>query len=206
MEHSSAIITTASHIYLRGRQPILIEDFYEIFMGNNVYVFQPVIENHPFFESMTVNLATIRLVILTFDNQINLAFSVLKIPSGANVVDSALRLGNFVCEVDGNESGRITSIVSTGPLTAVRSEVFPPNGANIIGTRIPYWRQAMTLAAKAAVAFSPVRLQSIDVAISKDGPIIIEVNTGTSFNLIQRATGRGFLQPGILHLFNCKNS
>jgi hypothetical protein len=153
-----------THVYLRGRQPIAIEDFFNYFIGANAYVFQPVVENRSFFDNLTKNLATIRLVVLAFDNQINLAFSVPKVPSGGNIIDSALRIGNYVCEVSGGDGGRITSIVSTGPLTALRSEIFPPTGAQIIGKQVPYWAEAVKLAAKAATVFFPVRLQSIDVA------------------------------------------
>lgn len=191
-----------SHVHIRGMEPISIQEFLEDFIGNNVYVFQPVVENHPFFDVLSPNLATVRLVVLVFDNQVNLAFSVLKIPAGQNVVDSAVRKGNYVCEVDGKDGGRIVSIVTTGPLIAKRSEVFPPTGADIIGQKIPYWDEVMRMAAQAASVFSPVRLQSIDVAITKEGPSIIEVNTGSSFNMIQRATGRGFLQPEVAHLLN----
>lgn len=191
----------SNFVYIRGKSPMLIDDFFENFIGKNTYVFQEVIYNHEFFGSFTQNLATLRLVILVFDNQVNLAFSVLKIPAGLNVVDSALRVGNYVCEVDGSD-GSISSIVTTGPLIAKRLSVFPDNGEKIIGKEMPFWKEVMTIAANTAVAFSPVRLQSLDIAITKDGPVVIEVNTGASFNMIQRANGRGFLQSDVMHLLN----
>ncbi|MEY4981973.1 MAG: hypothetical protein RIR62_239, partial [Pseudomonadota bacterium] len=70
------------------------------------------------------------------------------------------------------------------------------------GKSVPFWQEAMTLAAKSVALFAPVRLQSVDVAITATGPTIIEVNTGGSFNMIQRATGRGFLQPDVEHFLN----
>ena len=48
-----------------------------------------------------------------------------------------------------------------------------------------------------ARAYAPVRYQSLDIALTPDGPGIIEINSGGSFMLAQIASGRGFLTPSV---------
>ena len=49
--------------------------------------------------------------------------------------------------------------------------------------------------------FAPVRYQSVDVAITPDGPMLIEINTGGAFDLAQLANGRGFLTDEVQEFF-----
>ena len=52
-----------------------------------------------------------------------------------------------------------------------------------------------------ARAYAPVRYQSLDIALTPDGPCIIEINSGGSFMLAQIASGRGFLTPSVRAFF-----
>ncbi|MEM6664711.1 MAG: sugar-transfer associated ATP-grasp domain-containing protein, partial [Pseudomonadota bacterium] len=59
------------------------------------------------------------------------------------------------------------------------------------GRPIPHWSELCSLVRKAHAAFpgSPVLL-GWDVAVTDDGPVLIEVNTRVGFGLHQRATGQ----------------
>ena len=43
------------------------------------------------------------------------------------------------------------------------------------------------------MVFDKLRYQSWDIAICPDGPMVVEVNAGSAFNLSQLAAGRGIL-------------
>ena len=39
------------------------------------------------------------------------------------------------------------------------------------------------------------------MALTEDGPVVVEVNNGCAFELVQIATGKGFLTDEILNFF-----
>jgi hypothetical protein len=41
----------------------------------------------------------------------------------------------------------------------------------------------------------------MDIALTSDGPMLIEINTGGSFDLPQLASGRGFLTDDVCEFF-----
>ena len=47
----------------------------------------------------------------------------------------------------------------------------------------------------------PIEYQTQDIAITDEGPVVIEVNTGGAFELYQCASGQGFMQPRVRDFF-----
>jgi glutathione synthase/RimK-type ligase-like ATP-grasp enzyme len=62
---------------------------------------------------------------------------------------------------------------------------------------LPYWNELKNVNHTCARLFAPVRYNSLDIALTQDGPVVIEVNTGGSFELPQLASGSGFLTEEI---------
>lgn len=63
------------------------------------------------------------------------------------------------------------------------------------------WREVLKLNDRAARLFAPVAFSSLDIGITPKGPVIVEINSGSSFDLVQVASGRGFLTPEVLEFF-----
>jgi glutathione synthase/RimK-type ligase-like ATP-grasp enzyme len=63
--------------------------------------------------------------------------------------------------------------------TARRQEfpAHPDHGAQIEGVQIPYFAESLALAAHSVLAFPGIRFAGVDVAISQNGPSVIELNT-----------------------------
>ena len=59
----------------------------------------------------------------------------------------------------------------------------------------------LEIARTCSQVFAPIRYQSMDVAITPNGPKLIEINTGGAFDLPQLASGCGFLTDEVLHFF-----
>jgi len=68
----------------------------------------------------------------------------------------------------------------------------PTTGARISGTLLPYWDQVKSLGLRAHDAFTDRVLIGWDIAISDDGPIIIEGNRGPDLDIMQRFMDVGF--------------
>jgi len=69
----------------------------------------------------------------------------------------------------------------------------PGTDTSFIGFKLPYWSEVKELALRAAAAFPGVRSIGWDIAISEQGPVLIEGNTGWSKDLIQMPTTKGLM-------------
>lgn len=64
-------------------------------------------------------------------------------------------------------------------------------GIKFDGFKIPYWKKIKEMVLKAALVNDKVNLVGWDVAISKNGPLIIEGNRGPGFDLVQILLKKG---------------
>lgn len=62
----------------------------------------------------------------------------------------------------------------------------PDTGALIVGRRLPLWEEAKSLAVQAHRAFVDRVLVGWDIAITDDGPIVVEGNSSPDLDIIQR--------------------
>ncbi|MDP2084419.1 MAG: sugar-transfer associated ATP-grasp domain-containing protein [Gemmobacter sp.] len=187
-------------VHIRGYDPLSVEAFFDG-LGNTPYLFQEVVRNHPDLLALAPHLATVRLIVFVYDDMVTLAFAVLKVPDAENIIDSPLTAGNLVCDVADPE-GTIRSVVASTPTGRVTHTAHPRTGQPMVGMTLPFWPEVRHIAAQAAAVFAPLRYQSLDVAITAEGPVIVEVNAGGSYGMIQRATQKGFLQPHVRHFLN----
>lgn len=64
-------------------------------------------------------------------------------------------------------------------------------GIKFDGFKIPYWEEIKKMVLEAALVNDKVNLVGWDVAISKDGPLLIEGNRGPGFDLVQVLLKKG---------------
>jgi hypothetical protein len=136
------------------------------------------------------------LILLTTDGPI-LESAVLKIPVGTNIADNYWREGNLLGALD-PDTGRISRVVTGTGSNLRESPIHPDTGASLAGQVVPAWPEICLLAMKAAHVFPGVRTQSWDIAITQDGPCILEINAGGDLNLHQLAHRRGALTPSLV--------
>lgn len=170
------------------------------FIGGHCYVVQPVLRNHASLARYTERLATVRVYLLRTDSGVQLPFAVLKMAASEHVADNYWRPGNLACDVD-PATGVIESARTRDVFGTTDHDAHPDTGARPVGEHLPGWEDLVALARECSGIFTPVRYQSLDIAILAEGPSIVEVNTGGAFNLPQLASGRGFLTDQVLDLF-----
>lgn len=166
--------------------PHKAEDIYEAMLSDrqyNTFVIQERLTSHPELVRLsdTPYLQTLRIV--TFvgrDGECRILDAQFKVIVGQNVNDNISdgRTGNLfatVCLDDGaldqvhlfTPKGFGGTIVSTHPKTGVSFE----------GFRLPLWDEACRLAEDAAGKFLPIRTVGWDVAVTPNGPVIVEGNS-----------------------------
>jgi hypothetical protein len=183
---------SSSAMRLTGHGERQIADMWREHFGKQDYVFQPVQRNHSFFDGICENLATVRVGAVVYDNAVRLVFTFIKMPGAGNLEDRFHLLGNMACSLN-PETGEILSIRSRGEHTANIHSLHPETGRPLIGLRLPHWPDLLATVGVAARLFAPLRYQTMDIAITEKGPVVIEVNIGGGFAGPQMALGRGML-------------
>ena len=146
------------------------------------FVIQERVRNHPELVRLsgTEYLQTVR--IMTFidrDGECHLFYAHFKPIVGGNVIDNYDhgRTGNLLAEVS-PESGTLEPAVRLAKsgmgLETVRTH--PKTGLVFEGFQIPMWAEACALVREAAFKFLPCRAFGWDVALTPDGPLLIEAN------------------------------
>jgi hypothetical protein len=156
------------------------------------YLLQTVLLPHPALRSAVATVSTVRLVVIIEAGKPQILHCIWKIPAAGNVADNFWRSGNILADIDG-ETGKVRRAMrGFGPATE-ELERHPDSGWPLLGLVLPHWPQVKALCLDCAPVFTALRYQSWDIALCPQGPVIVEVNTGSAFNLPQLATGRGML-------------
>lgn len=86
------------------------------------------------------------------------------------------------------ETGKLTGNGIDKRLNEAEESV---TGIKFDGFQIPYWEEIKEMVLEAALVNDKVNLVGWDVAISKNGPLIIEGNRGPGFDLVQMLLKKG---------------
>jgi hypothetical protein len=193
-----AIGADATHVHLKGRDPVTYEALLAELGDGAAYLLQRVLENDPAIAPFCSATATVRMVNMVRGADVFTPNTVIKLPGGGNVIDAFWRPDNLACDVD-PASGEIRRIVAKDGFGL--KELADHPAGKLVGTRLPHWDRLVALNREAALLFAPVRYQSFDIALTPDGPVIVEINTGGGFDLPQNAAGRGMLTPDVKDFF-----
>jgi len=169
-------------------------------ISSSKYIFQETIVQHPLISAIyPQSLNTMRIHTCIYRNgQIDLISAMMKFGSQGKYVEAG-GLGTILISID----------MDTGALGPYAWKNFewggdiyirhPDTGFDFAGFIIPHF-EAVKEMAKAAAAFLPYRLVGWDVAITGEGPILIEGNHNFGFWAAQIADG-GFKKNKIFKSF-----
>jgi hypothetical protein len=157
------------------------------------YLLQKVLPPHPALVPITgLAIASVRFLVLLSNDGPAIESAVIKLPTSGQVADNFWRSGNMLAAIDPASGTIARAITGTGSnLRVISSD--PAGGTDLIGLAVPHFAAAQALCLQAAVHFRGVRTQSWDVALTADGPVLLELNFGGDLNLHQLAHNRGIL-------------
>lgn len=183
---------------LDGQAPMTYAQMMQTHVEGNVYLLQTELRNHAAFAPYASALATVRMVNLVRDDGVDVPMALIKLPQGDNIADAFWRPGNLACGIDVG-TGRIRTVARQG----IEIEYLDdhPETPGLTGLELPLWQDLLDINARAARIFAPIRYQSTDIAITPDGPVVVELNYGGSFDLPQYANRRGMLTPDVRRFF-----
>ena len=158
------------------------------------YLFQTLLRPHPRIEALCgPSASSVRIVVLLTDAGPQVFRAIWKIPVGGNPCDnfSHGQSGNLLGWVD-PETGQANTIIKDVALNLTTVSHHPDTNENLVGVTLPDWEQAKQIALQGATAFPGLKLQHWDVALTDQGPQVLEINVEGSFDLHQLAGKRGF--------------
>jgi len=173
-----------------------IEESFTRLTKGGAFILQEIVKNHADILAIAPNLATIRVMNFIHDGTLRTPFCLIKLPASSSIADNYWRTGNMLASIN-PETGRIERAVRGKGLTLETLEAHPETGQPFLGLQIPHWDKVVTMNRQCAFSFDAIKFQSADIAVTPDGPLMVEVNTGGAFDLPQLASGRGFLTPEV---------
>ncbi len=157
------------------------ESIYKYMKENNYALLEEAIVNHPVIAKLNKSsLNTIRIVTFRKDNKINIVFAGIRIGAEGKEVDN-LSQGGSVARID-IETGKISSPFFSSSTKKVFST---HSDFEIIGFQIPYWNELIEYTLKIADKIPQIQSVAWDIAVTEDGPDIIEGNNSYGCNIMQ---------------------
>jgi hypothetical protein len=181
-------------------EPITCEAVFTDIVGKRSYLLQRFLRNHPDLQSLSKYCATVRTMNLVGSGRVRTPFALIKIPGPRSIADNYWRAENIIADVD-PDSGQIRRAVTGKGIGMKELRDHPESGAPLVGKALPYWRELRALNESCARLYAPVRYSSLDIALTADGPTVVEINAGGGFDLPQLASGRGFLTDEVRDFF-----
>jgi len=160
------------------------------------YVLQARLKQHAFLNAIapyTTN--TIRVVtFLDADNEVHVHFSIVRVGRKGSTADNWDR-GGISIAVD-PASGVLGRGVLKPKYGAQRVESHPDTGVRFVGLQMPFWNEVLDLCSRASRVIPNLRSVGWDVALTPDGPVIVEGNPDWDLPMVQVHTD-GLLQPDV---------
>lgn len=160
------------------------------------YIIQSRLQQHPFLNSIapyTTN--TVRIVtLLDADNNVRVHFSILRAGRRGSAADNWDR-GGISIAID-PVSGVLGKGVLKPKYGSRRVEAHPDSGVRFAGLQMPFWNEVLDLCSRAARVTPNLRSVGWDVAITSDGPVLVEGNPDWDLPMVQVHTD-GLLQPHV---------
>ena len=188
------------HILLGQSEPMSFDHVFERVIGSRTFLVQAFIENHPAIRAFSKYVATVRAVNLVKSGEVSTPYTLLKIPSAMSIADNYWRPGNLLADVH-PDTGVIRRVVRGKGLDLEELNNHPETGRPLVGLALPHWSELRKINDACARLFAPMRYLSLDIALTADGPLIVEVNMGGGFDLPQLATGSGLLTDEFVSCF-----
>lgn len=165
--------------------------FSEVVEGDD-YLVQEVMTNHDVIAKLSSHLATVRCFNFVLDGEVQVASCLMKLCAPDNIADNFWRKGNMLAGID-THSGAITHVIRGSGFDREELDRNPWSGAVFSGVELPHWHELRQLNKKCALMYPGLLFSSTDIAITNDGPVVIEVNNGGAVNLPQLLYQRGFM-------------
>ena len=162
------------------------KEFYKSLKEKGEFIEELVVQDENWASLSPNSINTLRIMTTGVKGKAEIIFAAARIGSGNSIADNFHQGGKGVL-ID-LETGKL---VGKGIDKALNESDKSITGIKFDGFQVPYWEEIKQMVLEAALVNDKVNLIGWDVAISKNGPLIIESNRGPGWDLPHVLTGKG---------------
>lgn len=164
-----------------------VEMYYEYCRANRVFLEEVIKQCKELNKLCPTSCNTIR--IMTFNNHgtPEILWAGLRIGNGINSVDN-FHAGGMATEID-LETGKLIMPALDKDLNEFTHH--PTTKVKIQGFQLPYFEEVKTMVKEACLESDKILVVGWDVALTEEGPVIIEGNRRPGFDVVQVASRKG---------------
>lgn len=160
----------------------IIFGIYSFDLGDRAIIESRITQHTEMAELSPLGLADVRVIMC--DNVP--VMSMTRVPTRQSDGKANLHQGALGVAID-----IATGITTHGQFLGLPRDTHPDTGIPVLGRTLPFWPQVIELAECAARAV-PLKYLGVDISISPDGPLLLEINVRPGLE-IQNVNDRGML-------------
>lgn len=191
-----------SDLVLGNGRKVALDDFCTEILQDypDGFLFQSALVQHQAMTDLAgPAIGTVRVVTVRDTAMPRMLYSLWKIPSPKAMSDNFWQDGSMIASISEDGSlGRCR--IGTG-LNARLIDEHPVSGQKFSDFKIPFFQDVPDFASRAHALFPEFGVIGWDIAITPEGPTIIEANDNPYHALYQLAFGRGIRNPEYLPVF-----
>lgn len=191
-----AVDATDRILHLGNGKKIPLDRFAEEAMRDypEGFILQKSLHQHAdLTAAIGTSVGTLRVVTICVEDGPRPLYTVWKIPAPTAMSDNFWQDGSMVAAL--SDDGRVTQVRRGTGLNGEWLRRHPMTRAEFADVRIPNWDALQKLAADAHAIFPEFGIVGWDIAMTSEGPVIIEANDNPFHVLWQLAHGKGFHTP-----------
>lgn len=153
------------------------------------YVVQPVIQQHPILQGLnSSSVNTVRIDTLILGEVVHHNSAMLRVGRGTSCTDN-FHDGGFAVGID-LDSGCVGTFGNQAAgFGKSRVKSHPVSGVLFSSVTVPFWEELKVATKRAALALLPLRSLGWDVAVTSQGPLIVEANQDYGISSLQECAG-----------------
>ena len=167
--------TEASLAAYKQNVAVVDQDFQGILLQSRVKNHSDITRLTSFNMLQTARICTH----VTADNQVEILFAFMKLAGSEGLADAFNlgKTGNMLAEID-PASGKLRKVYAMDQQQGylVQADHHPITQANLLEFTVPCWQACKRLAEQVSLAFLPLRAVGWDIAITDQGPMVLEGN------------------------------
>lgn len=163
------------------------EEYLEYLKDNRMFLEELIIQHKKMNTLCPSSVNTIRIMTFVNNGRSEILWAGLRVGNGVYEVDN-FHKGGMGVSID-TKTGRLKGVAIDKDLNHFKKH--PTTNIYFNNYEIPYWKEVKELVLKTALVNQKIQVVGWDVAITKNGPVLVEGNRRPGFDLIQVLADRG---------------
>lgn len=173
------------------------KDFVKYLEDNRMFLEELIIQHKKMNNLCSSSVNTLRVMTFVNNNKSEILYAALRVGNGYNDVDN-FHKGGMGISID-TRTGRLKGMAIDKDLNCFKKH--PVTKIEFNNFEIPYFKEIKELVLKAALVNQNIKVVGWDVAITKNGPVLVEGNRRPGFDLVQVLSKKG-RKDIIYHVLN----